>query len=309
MNREIKKFFVLKIQSPLFIRVGIRRSRFWPNASRWALILTALLTVSSWGQNGVISVAKINGSSSEDTVLVGQPIRFVMRYTNNTGQGCDFSNGWRISSPDGAVWNNTEISVLLPLDWGACSSTSALKACLLSVGDGRSADTLGLLWLSSRYNCAFLPPGFDDTLVAITVSMPVGGSAGKHICVDSSFFTPGGTWKWVQPDSCTITGAIQSFTPEWLGLTPQQTYVPNHGYCVYISTTSCCVGTTGNVNLLGIVDLADLSALVSYLTGGGYVLLCVPEANVNNTGIVDLADLSALVSYLTGGGYVLPSCQ
>jgi len=70
----------------------------------------------------------------------------------------------------------------------------------------------------------------------------------------------------------------------------------------------CCVGTTGNVNMAGIVDLSDLSALVSYLTGGGYVLPCVKEANVNAAGIVDLSDLSALVSYLTGGGYVLPGC-
>jgi hypothetical protein len=70
----------------------------------------------------------------------------------------------------------------------------------------------------------------------------------------------------------------------------------------------CCIGTTGNVNVTGIVDLSDLSALVSYLTGGGYVLQCEEEANVNNAGIVDLSDLSALVSYLTGGGYVLPNC-
>ncbi|PWB73827.1 hypothetical protein C3F09_04750 [candidate division GN15 bacterium] len=76
-----------------------------------------------------------------------------------------------------------------------------------------------------------------------------------------------------------------------------------------IRITSCCVGTTGNVNMSGIVDLADLSALVSYLTGGGFVLPCAAEANVNNSGIVDLADLSALVSYLTGGGYILPLCQ
>ncbi len=72
--------------------------------------------------------------------------------------------------------------------------------------------------------------------------------------------------------------------------------------------TSCCTGTTGNVDMAGIVDLSDLSALVSYLTGGGYVLPCDPEANVNKAGIVDLSDLSALVSYLTGGGYVLPNC-
>ncbi len=81
----------------------------------------------------------------------------------------------------------------------------------------------------------------------------------------------------------------------------------------YMKTTlkvcaSCCTGVTGNVDMTGIVDLSDLSALVSYLTGGGYVLPCQPEANVDNAGIVDLSDLSALVSYLTGGGYVLPNC-
>ncbi|PWB67961.1 hypothetical protein C3F09_12570 [candidate division GN15 bacterium] len=75
-----------------------------------------------------------------------------------------------------------------------------------------------------------------------------------------------------------------------------------------VQTPSCCAGTTGNVNMFGIVDLSDLSSLVSYLTGGGYVLSCPEEANVNAVGIVDLADLSALVSYLTGGGYVLPNC-
>jgi len=75
-----------------------------------------------------------------------------------------------------------------------------------------------------------------------------------------------------------------------------------------IGDACCCVGVRGNVNYMGIVDLTDLSALVSYLTGGSYVLPCPNEANVNGVGIVDLGDLSALVSYLTGGGYLLPSC-
>jgi hypothetical protein len=70
----------------------------------------------------------------------------------------------------------------------------------------------------------------------------------------------------------------------------------------------CCAGTTGNVNGSGITDLADLSALVSYLTGGGCVLPCNAAANIDGTGIVDSADLAALVSYLTSGGCVLPSC-
>jgi hypothetical protein len=85
----------------------------------------------------------------------------------------------------------------------------------------------------------------------------------------------------------------------------------NGGWDAYVIKLKggCCTGTSGNVNLAGGVDLADLSALVSYLTGGGYLLTCIPEANVNGSGAVDLADLSALVSYLTGGGYVLPSCS
>jgi bacillolysin len=75
-----------------------------------------------------------------------------------------------------------------------------------------------------------------------------------------------------------------------------------------VNPLSCCVGKRGNVNMIGIVDLGDLSSLVSYLTGGGYVLPCVDAANVNGIGIVDLGDLSALVSYLTSGGFVLPNC-
>jgi hypothetical protein len=39
---------------------------------------------------------------------------------------------------------------------------------------------------------------------------------------------------------------------------------------------ACCQGKRGNVNVSGIVDLGDLSALSSYLTGGGFVLPSCP---------------------------------
>jgi hypothetical protein len=86
----------------------------------------------------------------------------------------------------------------------------------------------------------------------------------------------------------------------------------NTARTVYVWTTggqvSCCVGRRGNVNATGIIDLVDLSSLVNYLTGGGFVLPCPEAANVNGTGIIDLVDLSSLVNYLTGGGYVPPNC-
>lgn len=72
--------------------------------------------------------------------------------------------------------------------------------------------------------------------------------------------------------------------------------------------THCCQGKRGNVNCSGIIDLGDLSALVSYLTGGGFVLCCNEGANLNGSGVIDLGDLSALVSHLTGSGFILINC-
>ncbi len=70
----------------------------------------------------------------------------------------------------------------------------------------------------------------------------------------------------------------------------------------------CCVGKRGNVNCAGAIDSGDLSALVSYLTGGGFTPCCADAMNVNGADAVDLGDLSALVSDLTGGGFVLVNC-
>jgi hypothetical protein len=70
----------------------------------------------------------------------------------------------------------------------------------------------------------------------------------------------------------------------------------------------CCTGVTGNVNMAGSVDVSDLSSLVSYLSGGSFVIPCAAEANVNGLGGVDVSDLSSLVSYLSGGSFILPQC-
>jgi hypothetical protein len=92
------------------------------------------------------------------------------------------------------------------------------------------------------------------------------------------------------------------------GLATSTSYKVNQGFWQTFAPPSCCAGVTGDVNVNGTVNLADLSSLVSYLTGGGFVPSCSPEADVNASGTINLADLSSLVSYLTAGGYVLPNC-
>jgi hypothetical protein len=71
---------------------------------------------------------------------------------------------------------------------------------------------------------------------------------------------------------------------------------------------SCCQGSRGDINGSGLVDLPDLSALASFLTGGGYTPPCTGAADVNGSGGVNLADLSTLVYYLVNSGFVLPLC-
>jgi hypothetical protein len=107
-------------------------------------------------------------------------------------------------------------------------------------------------------------------------------------CAESVLVSPPSTYQCLLEDTVWTGGD---------GVPDYQIYAP-----------PCCIGITGNVNLSESVDLSDLGALVSYLTGAGYVLPCAEEANVNNAGIVDLSDLSALVNYLTGFGFTLPNC-
>jgi hypothetical protein len=57
-------------------------------------------------------------------------------------------------------------------------------------------------------------------------------------------------------------------------------------------------GNLSNDTLLQVTSL-DLSCLVSYLTGGGYVIPYPSTGDVNSDGVVDSADLSTLIAYLT----------
>jgi hypothetical protein len=110
----------------------------------------------------------------------------------------------------------------------------------------------------------------------------------------------------------TIMAVVRNAVSEAAGLDSLKSAIDRAktwaGYWVANCRCCGCVGKRGNVNQSGVIDSADLAALVSYLTKGGYVLPCYDCANVNGEGIVDSADLAALVSYLTGGGFVLPNC-
>ncbi|MFZ1685370.1 MAG: dockerin type I repeat-containing protein [Candidatus Zixiibacteriota bacterium] len=80
--------------------------------------------------------------------------------------------------------------------------------------------------------------------------------------------------------------------------------------CDHTPVRVCCWLSRGNFNgdVNDQVDLADLSTLVTYLTGGQISIRCPEEANVDGVGIINLADLSRLVGYLTGTGTLPAAC-
>ncbi len=57
----------------------------------------------------------------------------------------------------------------------------------------------------------------------------------------------------------------------------------------------------GDNNNSGFVDLSDLSALVSYMTSTGVVLVNPNGADVDHSCFIDISDLSRLVAYLVTG--------
>lgn len=74
-------------------------------------------------------------------------------------------------------------------------------------------------------------------------------------------------------------------------------------YVPFIRSAQVTMCKAGDVNNDGQgPDLMDLSALVNFLTSGGYHLQTTSNANVNGVGPVDISDLSYLVAYLTGIG-------
>jgi hypothetical protein len=198
------------------------------------LALSALNVGSAFAGSGIVSIDKVEGLVGHDTVYAGQNLRFLFRYdntgTNGTGQKCDISNGWRISSPDGAVWDS------VVLDSAGIITAGENKFLLyfnvtaglgnFNLGNGApTPDTIGILAAGS--GTKRMPTTWNDTALALIVYFHDATAHNKHICIDSAFYGTGGTWKWVGAN-------VVDYFPAWQGL-PGHTYDHNNGgYCFLV---------------------------------------------------------------------------
>ena len=221
----------------------------WKLGVLWGIIMLFGATY-SMAQDGIVSIYKIDGLMSGTTVRAGDNLRFLVRFNNNTGQKCDVSNGFKLSSPDGAVWDSTTIDSIGPIVDGESRYFRKYFniAYAFSEGscDGVGEDTVGMIGAGTGTLAARqLPIGFNDSVYAITAWF--GGdksSAGKHICIDTAFYGISGTWVWVGTN-------LTNYYPLLQGLTPAQPYsdgLPGtrlgSGYCFDLYAPMLAVSET-----------------------------------------------------------------
>jgi len=237
--------------------------------------------------DSAIILDTVYGIKPDGKLPAGPDLKFMMRWIYSTGgKIVGFSNGFRVYSPDGATWQPI---VLEPqsLDWeyrfplcaGLCISYHSVN--------GSGADTVGV-GAGGTFGTGIVPP--FDTLVWWIETQVYSADTGKHLCVDSSFFPPGGPWCWA-----TMPGG--NVFPNWSG-----------PHCFEIA--ACCNhdGIRGDADYSGSINVADAVLLVDYIFFGGSPPPCLEEGDVDGDGSINIADAVHLVQYIFFGGPAPAPC-
>jgi hypothetical protein len=148
----------------------------------------------------------------EAKLPVGQEVTFKLRFTNINGEGSCYNvqSLFTVSSPDGATWGNTVMS-LEPGFADLFDRVFSYEEYAPSPGSG--TDSVGAAGIVIFYPVEMgICDGYDDVAMTITIT-PDAASAGKHICLDAVTDGSGPSgFQWYWP-SVSIPFAY----PEWGG--------------------------------------------------------------------------------------------
>jgi hypothetical protein len=151
---------------------------------------------------GAVSLDHVDGELSPGVITTGMPINFYLRLTNNTGTDITAATlGVRVYSPDGADWAETTADMITDPGF----DLAMMEEIHGPMGDGD--DTVGLLAMALTQG---MPDGYDERVYRITISSLDPSHAGKTICLDSTFFSAGGNWKWSH-------NGMSHYIPSWSG--------------------------------------------------------------------------------------------
>jgi hypothetical protein len=217
-------------------------------------------------------------------------VRFTFRLTNTDGYSITgATNGfslWTHRNGEYTVRSSAPTMELMPLPWDEMFDGGVFYRCAFGC-DGQGKDTLK--WSGFKLFRPGIPDGFDKQVFYIEAG---GLTEGDTVCIDSTFYPAGGIWLW------STTGP--DVVPDWGG-----------PYCYPV--LPCCVGSHGNVDFTGGVDISDLTLLVSYIFPPHVELPCPGAGDVDGLdsggGAVNISDITYLVDFLFNSGPPPPPCE
>ena len=274
-----------------------------------ALLLVCIVPLPATAAN--VDIEKVDGVVAGNKVPVGREISIYIRITNTFPDTIrQIANGFRIYSPDGAVWYPhpfIDSSIAITGEWlydttfyGTWTDSASTYGGhwseyfdpfdVESYGDsslGIESDTVGF-WGYDFCSCSGVVPSQSLVTWQIRYDSIASSSLGATICIDSSSLR-GGPSGWYY-------GGVH--TPTWDG-----------PYCFEI-VADCCEGFRGNINLdqYDTIDISDLTALVGWMFKSGDSPPCPSEADVDGNGNHDIQDVTHLVGYMFRGGPQPAAC-
>ena len=143
-----------------------------------------------------------------DTVLAGCTAEFTFRIVNTDGNVIrGFTNGFRVwTQRNGAYTNNFDPITYdtLPIGWISMFMSWVYMAPFGV--DGIAEDTIGFGGYASSSKPG-IPDGFDERVWWVRACPYIDGDT---LCIDSSWFPPGGEWLW-------NTSQKDYVSPDWYG--------------------------------------------------------------------------------------------
>ncbi len=153
-----------------------------------------------------ITLHHVSHEIAPGVVRTEVPVSFDFMYTNNSGESImGFTNGYRVYSPDGA-----DVSIQSGSAIGNLWTGSIFNDAFVIDYFGPGPDTVGFGGVTIFGDG--VPTGTADVAFRLTLNPLEPADDGKQVCVDSSFWPPGGQWMWASSG-----GGSGNYVPAWDG--------------------------------------------------------------------------------------------
>ncbi len=193
------------------------------------LVFTALMVFSFGlvhGQSEVVLdvVEGLFGSATSDTVEIDTPLKFTFRLTQNTGDSLfAFTHGFQVytklsdANPATSGYFDAPFLDTLPIGpsgWfyhSIFNPNGHFDDIIFQQfsldGLGRDTTAVSVVWTTG--NAPGFETGYSEQVWYIATQ---GHTNGDTLCIDSSFFPPGGAWLW-----SLSAGTPPTLSPDWYG--------------------------------------------------------------------------------------------